>query len=393
MRVLTLSTLYPDAARPRFGTFVAAQTRALAACADTAVAVVAPVGIPPWPLRRHPRYAALAALPTEEVRDGLAVARPRFTVWPGSAGGGNAAALLRAATPVVDRLRERFAFDVIHASFFYPDGPAAIALGERYGVPVSIKARGADVHHWGHVAATRAQVLSAARAADGLLAVSAALRDDLVALGMPGDRIAIHRTGIDAMRFAPADDRAGVRRMLGIDGPFVLSIGALIPRKGHAMVVDAIARLPGVTLGIAGEGPERGALLRRIARARLSPRVRLLGGVGHEDLPRWLAAADVMALASQSEGLANAWVEALACGTPIVITDAGGARELLTDPLAGRIVPRDPGAIAAAIGELLAAPPPRMAVRQVVADYSWATNGATLRAHLAGLIRSHRQGG
>jgi hypothetical protein len=75
---------------------------------------------------------------------------------------------------------------VIDASFFFPDGPAAVALGRRFGVPVSIKARGADVHFWGRQPATAAQVLAAGRAADGLLAVSAAMRDDMIALGMPG---------------------------------------------------------------------------------------------------------------------------------------------------------------------------------------------------------------
>src|SRR3546814_17186197 len=87
--------------------------------------------------------------------------------------------------------------------------------------------------------------------------------------------------------------------------------------------------VPDATLLIAGDGPERGRLDALIVRLGLTDRVRLLGAVPHADLPRLIAAADVSALASSSEGLANAWVESLACGTPVVITDAGGARELV----------------------------------------------------------------
>ena len=96
--------------------------------------------------------------------------------------------LQRALVPVADRIRREFAFDVIDASFFYPDGPAAVALGRRFGVPVSIKARGADIHHWGTQRATAAQVVAAGRDADGLLAVSAAMRADMAAIGIPAEQ-------------------------------------------------------------------------------------------------------------------------------------------------------------------------------------------------------------
>ena len=114
--------------------------------------------------------------------------------------------------------------------------------------------------------------------------------------------------------------------------------------------------------------------------------MRLLGSVPHAELPALMAAADVMALASASEGLANVWVEALACGTPIVITDVGGAREVVTEAAFGRIVDRTAGAFAAAIAELIAAPPPQDAVRRAAMRFTWEANAAALAAHLRGLI-------
>jgi glycosyltransferase involved in cell wall biosynthesis len=114
----------------------------------------------------------------------------------------------------------------------------------------------------------------------------------------------------------------------------------------------------------------------------MSSRVRFLGSVAHADLPGWLSASDVMALPSTSEGLANAWVEALACGTPLVISEAGGARELVDRPEAGRIVAREPGSIREAIAALLADPPAPAAAREAALRFTWSANGDALAAHL-----------
>ncbi len=384
LRVLTLSTLFPDATRPNFGVFVERQTLGLAAHPDVELRVVAPLGLPPWPLRRAARYAPLAGLPHHESWKGVETWRPRFTTLPGTDGRFHVAALVRALQPLLADIRRTFAFDLIDAEFFFPDGPAAVALGAHFGVPVSIKARGADIHHWGHSPATATQVRSAGQAAAGLLAVSEAMKADMVAIGLPAERVRVHHTGVDLARFAPAD-RAAAKVARGIAGPLVVSLGALIPRKGHDIVIDAVAAIPGATLLIAGEGPERSALTARIAARGVGDRIQLLGAIPHAELPALLAAADVMALASASEGLANAWVEALACGTPIVITAAGGAGEVVTDPAYGRIVPREAPAFATAIRDLLSAPPATVAVRRGAEGFTWDANTAALFAHLLSL--------
>lgn len=388
VRVLTLSTLFPDATRPVFGVFVERQTRALAAREGIELKVVAPIGLPPGPLARTPHYAPFGSVPARESWKGLDVLRPRFRVIPGTAGRFHVGGLLRALTPLLDRLRDSFPFDVIDAEFFFPDGPAAVALGARYGVPVSIKARGADIHHWGR-GPTAAEVRRAGQRADGLLAVSEAMKRDMVALGITAERIRVHHTGVDLDRFRPCD-RAAAKAEWGVAGPLVVSLGALIPRKGHEIVIEAVAALPHAMLLIAGEGPERGRLEAQIARLGVADRVRLLGALPHEALPALLGAADVMALASSSEGLANAWVEALACGAPVVITDAGGAREVVTTPAAGRVVARSAEAFAGAITEMLATPPEAETVRAAATRFTWPANAAALDEHLAGLADAAR---
>jgi glycosyltransferase involved in cell wall biosynthesis len=384
LRVLTLSTLFPDAARPTFGVFVERQTLGLAALPDVEVRVVAPLGLPPFFGSRHPHWRALSDLPLRETWKGLDVRRPRFSVLPGI-GAASPFLMARQLLSLLLPMRRRFPYDVIDAEFFFPDGPAAVWLGKQLGVPVSIKARGADIHHWCHARLTGRQVVRAGNAAAGMLAVSAALKADMVALGLPAERIRVHYTGVDLDRFKPIADRVAAKAALGVSGPLLLSVGALIPRKGHDLAIRALAELPGVTLMIAGKGPEHERLESLAREIGVADRVRLLGPQPHEALPALAAAADVGVLVSASEGLANAWVESLACGTPLVLSDVGGARELVDRPEAGRIVAREPGAIAAAVRELLAFPPDPAAVRATAERFTWDANAAALRDHLAGL--------
>jgi teichuronic acid biosynthesis glycosyltransferase TuaC len=382
LRVLTLATLFPNGLRPTLGIFVERQTQALAARADVEIEVVAPVGLPPWPLSLHPHYAPLRDLPREEVWNGLRVHRPRYRVWPKIGVTGTAGRLADALLPTLREIRTRFPFDVIDAEFFWPDGPAAMRLSAALGIPFSVKARGSDIHLWGARPGVAEQIVAAGRAADGLLAVSGALRDDMVALGMPAAKIRVHHTGIDLDAFRPAD-RVAAKAALGATGPLLVAAGGLLQRKGQALVIEALKSIPGATLILVGDGPDRARLE---AMARGLP-VRFLGVQPHAALPALLAAADVMVLPTVSEGLANVWVEALACGTPVVTSDVGGAREVIDRPAAGRLVPRDSAAIVAAVNELLADPPSPDAARESALRFSWEKNGAELAAHLARLVR------
>ncbi len=386
LRVLTLATLFPNALEPNFGVFVESQTLRLAAAPGVALRVVSPLAMPPFPLSLHPRYRALRALPLEEDWKGVRVARPRLRILPGLSGPFNPALLVRAVMPVLRRWRaEGFAFDVIDAQFFYPDGPAAAQLAETFGVPFSVKARGADIHYWGQRPGPRRQILRTAEQAGGILAVAQSLRRDMVAMGMPGEKITVHYTAVDLDRFQPGD-RVPAKAALGVTGKLVVSVGALIPRKGHDILIAALAELPDTTLIIAGAGPEEARLSALIRAQGLEARVRLLGNVAHDALPRLLVAADAMALASESEGLANAWVEAMACGTPVVTTDIDGAREAVDRPEAGALVAtRTPAAFAAALRAILAAPPPPRAVRASALRFTFANNTETLRRHLTAL--------
>lgn len=391
-RVLSLATLYPNPAAPRFGTFVARSLEALAARADWAATVVNPIGVPPIAFGR---YRALAKAAVSGTEKGVSVHRPTFPLIPRLGGRINPALIARTVLPLARRLHADTSFDLVDAQFFYPDGPAAARIAAALGLPLSIKARGADIHYWGNRPWALGQMLAAAERAGGLLAVSGALAEDMAALGFARDKITVHHTGLDRDRFRPlqhAQLRRRLGRELGIslpDGaPMLVSVGALIVRKGQDLVIEALGGLPEDTvLLLVGHGVFEPALRTLAARRGVASRVHFLGSLDHDLLPLTLSAADAMVLPSASEGLANAWVEALACGTPIVISDVGGAREVVTAPEAGRIVAREPEAIAEAVRAILADRPRTEAVAAFAERFSWQANAAALAAHYERLVR------
>jgi teichuronic acid biosynthesis glycosyltransferase TuaC len=376
LRILTLSTLFPAASRPNFGIFVERQTSALTAVPDFAVTVINPIGIPPWPLGLMGDTSRINDLHDEQWGE-LDVYRPRFTTIPKIGGRLNPDMIARAVLPVAKRLHAEIGFDLIDAEFFYPDGPAAMRLSQALGIPFTIKARGADIHYWGKQPGCTQLIIEAAQNAAGLMAVSNALKTDMIAMGMDAGKIRVHYTGLDPARFSPRD-RAIEKAKLGISESLILSVGALIPRKGQDLLIAALPALPDAMLLLAGQGESETAYRALAARLGVADRVSFLGNIPHDDLPALFAAADVMALVSASEGLANAWVESLACGTPIVASDVGGIRELVKSPDAGRIVARDPQTIAAAIKDILANPPSREAVAANVSAFSWDENARQL---------------
>ncbi|MFN5903375.1 MAG: glycosyltransferase, partial [Novosphingobium sp.] len=245
LRVLSLSTLYPHDHAPNFGVFVARQMEATAARGDIDLTLVSPLGLPPFPLSLHPRYRDLRSLPKQELRNKVQVFRPRFALLPKVGAHFNAGAIVRAVLPLARRLHTEQPFDLVDAQFFHPDGLAAVRIGATLGLPVSIKARGADIQFWGLQPGTADQVRNAGLGATGLLAVSAGLVDDMSALGIPRDKITVHRTGLDTDLFRLYDRRM-CRDQLGLprDRPVLATVGALIPRKGQAFVIEALAQLP-----------------------------------------------------------------------------------------------------------------------------------------------------
>lgn len=388
--VLVLSTLYPNPVNPRFGTFVARSLEALAKRGDWRVTVVNPIGLPPLALGR---YRALADLPSVAEEGGVTIHRPHFTLIPRIGAHRNAAAIARAVLPLARRLHAEAPFDLVDAQFFFPDGPATAIIARELGLPLSIKGRGSDITLWGRHDFARSQMVAAAQAAKGLLAVSRDLAEQMAAMGMDEAKITVHYTGLDRDRFRPFEHtqlRRQLSEALGFampdNAPLLACVGALIARKGQTIAIQALRDIPGARLVLVGKGEDEARLRALAASEGVADRVHFAGSIDHDLMPLILSAADVMVLPTASEGLANAWVEALACGTPVVTCDVGGARELIASDVAGRLVARNPQAVAAGINAVLNNPPPREAVAALTEGFSWDANAAALAAYWEGLV-------
>lgn len=387
IRVLVFTTLYPNAAQPSHGVFVENRLDQLVRSGAVTARVVAP--IPTFPLldRAWPPFRATREVPARERRRGIEVLHPRYPLLPKVSMTAAPFSLYAATRPLLERIRaEGFDFDLIDAHYFYPDGVAAAMLGRALGRPVVITGRGTDLNLIPDYALPRRMIRWAARQAAGLVTVSAALKERLVALGTEPDRIHVLRNGVDLDRFRPVD-RAAARKALGLRRTTLLSVGNLVPLKGHDLAIRAVGRLPEAELLIAGAGPQE-AELRRLAEVeRVMDRVRFLGRVPHESLREIYGAADVLVLASSREGWPNVLLEAMACGTPVVATRVGGIPECVAAPEAGELVDeRSAEAIAAAVRRLLARRPERDATRRYAERFGWGpTTAGQLRVFEAAL--------
>jgi len=372
MRILTFTSLFPNAAQPQHGVFVENRLRHLVASGQVEARVVAPA---PWFPFDHPRfggYATWARVPAHEQRHGLAIEHPKYVLLPKINMTWAPLSMYLAARGTVDRLRrDGFEFDLIDAHYFYPDGVAAALLARHVGKPFTVTARGTDINLIPAFALPRRMIQWTAARAAGMITVCQALKDELCALDVPRDRVRVLRNGVDLKHFTPRD-RVAARRRFGIDGPAIVSVGALIERKAHDIAIGALPSLPGVKLLIAGQGPDRAKLETLAQRLGVADRLVLLGQQGQEVLPDLYAAGDISVLCSSREGWANVLLESMACGTPVVASNVWGTPEVVAAPEAGLLMAaRTPEACAAALGQLLANPPDRAATRRYAEGFSW----------------------
>ncbi len=190
-------------------------------------------------------------------------------------------------------------------------------------------------------------------------AISASVERHLLSGGVPPDRITRIHSAVDPLSLRARRSREATRAELGASGFVVLAAGALVRRKGHDLLLEALDLLGKEDLQpevwIAGEGPERAQLELRAQRLRAPGRVRFLGR--RDDLPDLLAACDALAMPSRAEGLGVAALEALAAGRAVLAARVGGLAELVQHERTGLLFePEDPAGLARALARLIREP-------------------------------------
>lgn len=384
-----VTTSYPRFAGDTIGTFMEPIARGLAARGHR-VHLVLPWH-PRWRrepaehgVRFHPfRYAPLRALNVfgyaGALREDVRLRRSAWAVAPLALAAG-----IRATRSVIRRERAT----VVHGHWVVPGGAiAAAAAGQ---LPLVVSLHGSDVYVAERHGPARAVARAVFRRAGWVTACSDDLRERAIGLGAPRDRTETVPYGVDASRFAPdLGARAAVRGLLGVgaDDPVLFAAGRFVRKKGFEFLIDAFAllaeRWPTLVLVLGGGGDLDGALRSRAAARGLGTRVRFPGVLGHDEVARYLAAADIAIVpsvhdeAGNVDGLPNVVMEALASSTPLVATTAGGIPSVVEDGDTGRLVPeRDAPALAEAVDSLLADPASRArlgarARRRAVESWSW----------------------
>lgn len=375
IRTLLFSTLYPSAIRPDHGIFVETRLRELLDSGQVSTKVVAPV---PWFFSRHPRfgeYARMAAIPAREMHNGIDICHPRYFLPPKV--GMNVAPFLIAlgAIPSIKRLlREGFDFDLIDAHYVYPDGVAASLLARYFRKPFVVTARGTDINLIPQYAIPRKLIQSTLDRAAASIGVCKALVDEMRGLGAAPEKLHVLRNGVDLKKFFPVPQALAREKLSWEPGRKVLlSVGYLIERKGHHIVIEAMRQLPDCQLRIVGRGPEQSKLERLASDLGVADRVTFVGQLSQAELVTHYSAADILVLASSREGWANVLLESMACGTPVVATNIWGTPEVVSAPPAGRLMAqRSAAALAASVRDLLASYPDRQEVRRHAENFSWA---------------------
>ena len=282
-------------------------------------------------------------------------------------------------TPDLRRRIDRLAAE-LGAGFVVLDPALPLgAVGPQLARPYLVVAHGAEIPVAGRIPVVGAILARVLRAGAGAVAGGNYAAAELArAAGRPLDVAAIP-PGVDTQRFVPVaeQERPVIRRNLGLpeDGPLVVNVGRLVPRKGADVLIEAVARLrsahPCLTLAVAGAGRDR-QRLERLATRRRAP-VRFLGRVADDRLPALYACADVFAAPNRArwggleqEGFGIVFVEAAACGIPQVAGDSGGAPEAVVHGETGLLVERPgiPSEVASALEHLIGDPSQRRRLGQ-----------------------------
>jgi glycosyltransferase involved in cell wall biosynthesis len=334
MKILEVTQMWPSEEHPDLGSFLVPLTRELEALGhEVEVASISRRGGPPT------EYATL-------VRKARAAAK-------------------------------RFRPDIVFAHFLFPAGAAGALAARAAGVPFVVMAHGQDVANLGRIRGVTAATSWVTRRASAVIANSRWLADRLIEqIPAAGPKITVADLGVDLEAFSPrpADE---ARRELGWDGegPAFLCVGSLIERKNVVRLADAFAALGRGRLAFVGDGPLRPALEGRSG-------VRLTGRIPQSEVPRWVAACDVLCQPSLIEPFGQATLEAMAMERSVVATMVGGPPEFVT-PEAGILVdPEDTDALRGALERAAAMPSPNPAAGEAAAEHDVKRQAAKMAAIL-----------
>ena len=366
MKILIITNLFPNASEPNRAMFNKQQFLALREYCDFKV-------IAPLPHFKCTR----GQVPLRETIDGMDVHHPRYLVIPKILRSMHGVSYYYGIHNEVEDIAKTFSFDLIFATWTYPDAYAASMIAKEMNKPLVIKVHGSDINLLNLYPSRRVMVQKTFKQAKKIIAVSQPLKRKLVELGVPEYKVTHLTNGIDTKKFHPMDKIQCRRELsLPLNKHIVLYVGNLELVKGVDILVDAVRGFPeDVLLIVVGDGNLKNILSQKIKDPSFNGRVRLVGSQAHDQIPLWLNAANCFCLPSRNEGCPNVILEALACGVPIVATNVGGIPDLIdSNADAALIEPENPKALAQGIIKILQRPRQTPSVQPL----SWRENARQL---------------
>jgi glycosyltransferase involved in cell wall biosynthesis len=243
--------------------------------------------------------------------------------------------------------------DVVWAHFLVPAG----LIASKVSAPLVVTAHGRDVRNVGTIPGVAYLTRTVVRRASTVIAVSEYLRRELEdRLPAARGKTEVVDSGVDLERFRSVDPAER------LESPAFMHVGSLTERKNVLRLADAFATLGRGSLTYVGDGPLRAQLEGRA-------RVRVVGRVGHDEVPRWLSAADVVCGPALIEPFGQSLLEAMACARTVVATRVGGPPEFVTPESGVLVDPLDDAELARALDVASRFPVPNLAARAAAAEH------------------------
>lgn len=258
------------------------------------------------------------------------------------------------AKKALESLLEKEDIDIIHGHYLFPAGAAAVEVGNEHGIKTYVTAHGSDMFEvYKKQPIMRSTLKNVLKRADVVLAVSNALRHEIIATGVSGisNKTRICWNSVDIEKFSQNEDNS-FRNELGLtDKPIVLFVGNLIKRKNVDSLLEAkkIAN-SNYYLVIVGDGP----LFKKLKKKVEEENIRDVIFTGsRNDVENIIPSCDVLVLPSLSESFGLVLIEALACGKPVIGSNVGGITEIITDDVGLLVNPNKVSSIASAIDRII----------------------------------------
>jgi len=334
MKVLVVTSVFPNSKQPTFGVFV--KERMLQVAKHCELKVVAPV---PWfPFARYLKKGYRPRVPYLEIQDGIEVYHPRFFNIPKFFKFLDGFFFFLSSLITTYKLKKKFNFDIIDSHFVYPDGFGSILLGKVFGRPVFITVR-RTIRILLKYPLIRHQIRYALNRAARVFSVCNDLKKVVLEFSIPDQKVIVVPNGINIRKFN-AVDKLEARKELGLPAnkKIIISVGWLNEEKGFHHIINGLSRIketfPEILYVIIGGIPAGGnyepVLRQLVSELGHLDDVFFAGPKPHDQLYKWLSASDLFCLATAREGWANVFLEAMACGVPVVTTRVGGNEEVVS---------------------------------------------------------------